>query len=377
VSIWDHGVYECEKWTPREVKVVLHGERAVGRFVLFPTKGKQWMIHRMDPVPGGFEPVPDRILPMLAVVGDLPDNDSEWAFEFKWDGVRALVAVDGGRPLALSRNGRDITASFPELRRLGEALGATQVLLDGELVAFGEDGKPSFSRLQRRTHVTGPRDVKRLAVTDPVSYVIFDLLHLDGRPLLDQSYDDRRRELDRLHLGGAYWAVTPTFTGTNGDDVLRTALEKGMEGVIAKRRSSVYRSGSRNGNWIKVKRERTQEVVVGGWTAGSGSRAPGFGALVLGVPDGDGSLVYVGKVGTGFSGEEIDRLSHRLRSLSRKTSPFGKTVPQAIGQDAHWVRPKMVGEVRFSEWTPEGRLRHPAWRGLRTDKRPGEVIREP
>jgi bifunctional non-homologous end joining protein LigD len=264
VSIWDRGVYECEKWTPREVKVVLHGKRAVGRFVLFATEGKQWMIHRMDPVPGGFDPVPHRISPMLAVVGDLPTKGSEWAFEFKWDGVRALVAVDGGRPLALSRNGRDITDSFPELRQLGEELGATQVLLDGELVAFDEGGRPSFSRLQRRTHVTGPRDIKRAAGRDPVNYVIFDLLHLNGRPLLDRSYDDRRQELDRLHLGGAHWAVTPSFTDTSGEDVLRIALEKGMEGVVAKRRSSVYRPGSRNGNWIKVKRERTQEVVVGG-----------------------------------------------------------------------------------------------------------------
>jgi len=376
VSIWDHGVYECEKWTPREVKVVLHGKRAVGRFVLFATQGKQWMIHRMDPVPGGFEPVPHHISPMLAVSGELPRHASEWAFEFKWDGIRALVAVDGGRPLALSRNGRDITASFPELRQLGEELGATQVLLDGELVAFDDSGKPSFSRLQRRTHVTGPRDVKRLAGTDPVSYVVFDLLHLNGRPLLDLSYDERRRELDGLHLGGATWAVTPSFTDTSGEAVLHTALEQGMEGVVAKRRSSVYRPGSRNGSWIKVKRERTQEVVVGGWTAGQGSRASGFGALLLGVPDGNGLLEYVGKVGTGFGDEEIERLRHRLRSLSRKTSPFGTTVPKAIGQAAHWVRPQLVGEVRFSEWTAEGRLRHPAWRGLRADKRPGDVIRE-
>jgi bifunctional non-homologous end joining protein LigD len=363
---------------------VLHGERTVGRFVLFPTKGKQWMIHRMDPVPGGFDPLPYRISPMLGVAGDLPENELEWAYEFKWDGIRALVGVDGGRPLALSRTGRDITPSFPELRQLGEELGATQVLLDGELVAFDEDGNPSFSRLQRRTHVTGPRYVKRVAGTDPVSYVIFDLLHLNGRPLLDQSYDDRRRELDRLHLGGAHWAE-PTGRSPLHSPVRAERMSCGPPsyrvwrgswpsgGQVSTGRAAAAGTGSRSSGIGRKK----WWLEVGGWTASNGSRASAFGALILGVPDGDGSLKYVGKVGTGFSHEEIDRLLHRLRSLSRKTSPFGKTVPKAIAHGAHWGRPELVGEVRFSEWTAEDRLRHLVWRGLRDDKRPGEVIREP
>jgi bifunctional non-homologous end joining protein LigD len=379
VSIWDRGTYDCEKWRPDEVMVVLHGQRATGRYVLFPTKGTSWMIHRMDPAPDGFVPLPTTLSPMLATAGTLPADPDGWAFEFKWDGIRALLWVDGGRPRALSRGGKDLTVAFPELHELAASVGSDQVVLDGELVVLDGDGRASFSRLQHRIHVSSARDAKQAASRDPASMVVFDLLHLNGRSLLDAAYDDRRAQLDQLGLAGASWGVTPSFTSERGRDVLSSAVRLGFEGVVAKRRSSAYRPGSRSHDWIKVKDQRTQEVVIGGWTDGEGARASTFGALLVGIPaEGTrGKLTYAGNVGTGFSQAELDRILALLTSAPRATSPFTDRLPGPIEAKAHWVRPSRVAEVRFGEWTPAGRLRHPVWRGLRTDKVAGEVRREP
>jgi bifunctional non-homologous end joining protein LigD len=378
VSIWDHGTYECEKWRPDEVMVVLHGTRAEGRYVLFPTKGTQWMIHRMDPAPEGFEPLPERMQPMLAVPASEPPEGGEWAYEFKWDGMRVLVWSEGGRLRIVSRNGNDVTRSFPELRGFGESLGSRQALFDGELVVLGPDGVPSFSRLQHRIHTDSPSAVGRLAVSDPVSLVIFDLLHLDGAPLLGDSYDDRRSALQRLHIGDPKWAVTPSFTDVSGAAVLKASADAGMEGLVAKRRDSPYRPGRRSPDWIKVKIQRTQDVVVGGYTEGKGSRRSDFGALVVGVPSpGSRKLTFVGKVGTGFSEADRSELLAALVKLERATSPFDAPLPGALVHGTTWVSPKLVGEVRYSEWTPDGHLRHPVWRGRRPDVAAAEVRREP
>ncbi|HUD17993.1 MAG TPA: non-homologous end-joining DNA ligase [Acidimicrobiales bacterium] len=376
VSIWDEGTYECEKWRPREVMVVLHGGRTEGRFVLFPTQGKKWMIHRMDAPPDGFEPLPDQLAPMLAVAGDLPGGEG-WAFEFKWDGIRVLLWIDGGRPRAVSRGGHDLTAAFPELRGLAEAMGSDQVLLDGELVVLGDGGRPSFARLQHRMHAGSPEEGKRASLADPASLIVFDLLHRNGRSLLDLPYDDRRAQLEQLGIAGAGWGVTPSFTEERGEDVLRSAVELGMEGVVAKRRDGAYHPGARSREWIKVKSQRMQEVVIGGWTEGQGERRQTFGALLLGipVPGGRGRLDYVGKVGTGFTEAARRQLLDDL-GPGRTTSPFVDALPTAVTRDAHWVRPTTVGEVRFSEWTPAGHLRHPVWRGVRSDKSAKEVRRE-
>ena len=373
VTIWDHGSYVCEKWTEREVMVVLHGARTDGRFVLFPTRGKNWMIHRMDPRPPGNEALPTSLSPMLAVAGTLPEDDDGWAYEFKWDGARAIVAVEGGRPTATSRNGLPLAASFPELRPMAEALGSTRVLLDGELVVLGPDRAPSFSRIQHRLKAAPGRAVDRAASADPAHFVVFDLLHLDGHSLLGSPYDDRRAALEGLGLAGPNWAVTPSFTDSPGADVLGAALGMGMEGVMAKRRDSRYLPGRRSASWIKVKPERTQEVVLAGWTTGKGNRAKGIGALVLGIPDGD-VLGFVGKVGSGFTEETMRDLLGELRPRARRSSPFA-TRPAGLG-DVHWVEPDLVGEVRFAGWTADGRLRQPTWRGRRPDKRPDEVVRE-
>jgi bifunctional non-homologous end joining protein LigD len=205
----------------------------------------------------------------------------------------------------------------------------------------------------------------------PVVYVIFDLLHLDGRSLLREPYERRREELDTLGLAGQSWQLSPVFDGP-GADVLAASLAEGMEGVLAKRRDSIYEPGKRTKAWRKVKNIRTQEVVIGGWRPGKGRRAGTIGSLILGIPE-DGKLRYIGQVGTGFTDALLADLSSRLTRLERKSSPFATELPSAVRRDAHWVTPKLVGEVAFTEWTPDGLLRHPSWRGLRPDKSSQDV----
>jgi bifunctional non-homologous end joining protein LigD len=376
VTIWDRGTYECEKWSDREVMVVLHGNRAQGRYVLFKTRGDDWMIHRMDPPVEGFEPMPKLIRPMLAVLRDaLPRDDAKWAYEFKWDGVRATTYVDAGSLRVLSRNEKDVTATYPELRQLAESLGSRQVVLDGELVAMDEAGRPSFGALQPRMHVTQAAAIRRLVAEIPVTYLVFDVLYLDGRSLLDVAYAERRQVLESLELSGARWQTPPSFDG-GGAAVLKASGEQGLEGVVAKRLDSRYAPGKRADSWLKVKNLRTQEVVIGGWKPGEGRRANMIGSLLFGVPDDNGALQYAGHVGTGFTEQMLRDLEADLSQLVRDASPFADTVPREHARDAHWVEPRLVGEVRFGEWTRDGRLRHPAWRGLRTDKSPDEVVRE-
>lgn len=372
VSIWDRGTYETEKWTDREVKVVLHGQRVAGRYVLFRTGDQRWMMHRMDPADAGTVPMPEHVPPMLAKPGPLPAaGEPGWAYEFKWDGVRAIGYVDGGRLRLLSRNDNDVTASYPELRALGEALGSIRAVLDGEIVALDDSGRPSFAALQQRMHVTGAAKARRLAQDTPVTYLLFDVLYLDGESTVDRPYEERRRLLESLALSGPAWQTPDAFREA-GADVLRASRDQGLEGVVAKRLTSRYAPGRRTGDWIKVKHERMQEVVVGGWTPGKGRRSGRIGALLLGV-HGDEGLRYAGQVGTGFTGEMLDDLARRLGGLRRKTPPFVDEVPRAQSRDVTWATPALVGEVTYTEWTRDGRLRHPSWRGLRPDKEPADV----
>ena len=374
VSIWDSGTYETEKWSDREVMVLLHGRRVTGRYVLFKTDGKNWMIHRMDPSPEHWDPLPDLVRPMLCRAGDLPKTARGWTTEFKWDGVRAVVYVDGGRVRILSRNDLDIPSAYPELRPLGRALGSRSAILDGEIVAFDESNRPSFGLLQQRMHVRDAAAARRLAAKIPVSYLAFDVLHLDGRSTIELSYRERRSLLESLELASDHWA-TPASYAERPQAVLEAALASGLEGVVAKRTASPYLPGRRSDDWIKVRGFRTQEVVVGGYTPGKGSRSGGIGALIVGIPDEQG-LRYVGKVGTGFSDAALKELGTRLAKLVRKTSPFSGQLPAAQVAEATWVRPSLVGEVRFSGWTTQGRVRQPAWRGLRPDKLPADVTVE-
>ena len=374
MTIWDTGHYDVEKWSDSEVKFVLHGARVDSGFVLFQTKDRDWMIHRHGPSTRT-DALPTTLKPMLAVAGPLPTDDENWAFEIKWDGIRAILFVEGGRVRAQSRNDLDVTVSYPELADIGKFLGMTTCVVDGEIVAPGEDGRPSFSRLQRRMHVSNQREAKRRAALDPVSFVAFDLLYIDGHSLMDAPYDERRERLETLHLAGETFTTTDAFRDVSGQDILKATVENGLEGIIAKRRASPYRPGRRYADWTKVKSFRTQEVVIGAWTQGRGERQDSLGALLLGIPDSSG-LRYVGKVGTGFSEKERSALLQELRPLATPENPFMSVLPAAEATTAHFVRPELVGEVTFGEWTTAGRLRHPTWRGLRPDKEPQEVVAE-
>lgn len=308
--------------------------------------------------------------PMLATTGVMPpeNEQDQWAYEMKWDGVRAIGYVSAGKLTLYARSGREITNSYPELRSLPADVPADQAILDGEIVAFDPSGRVSFASLQSRIHGSsrsGP----------PVAYLIFDLLNLNGTSLLDRPYTRRRELLESLELGGSNWQLTPSFPGA-GDAALEVSWDQGLEGVVAKRLDAVYEAGQRSRSWLKIKNIRTQEVVIGGWRTGKDSRASTFGSLLCGMYDPEGKLAYVGRVGSGFSGEALRLMRSSLRSIARTTSPFDSPrgqVPVADRKDAHWVDPVLVGEVVFAEWTPDGRLWHPRWRGLRADKEPRDI----
>jgi bifunctional non-homologous end joining protein LigD len=314
------------------------------------------------------------IAPMLAVLApELPPEDGSWAYEMKWDGVRAVTYADGGRLRAMSRNDIDMIGSYPELAALVSAV-PDGTVLDGEIVALDRAGRPSFETLQARMHVGDAQRARRLAESTPVTYLVFDLLRREGRSMLKQPYAERRRLLDDLGLDGRHWK-TPQHWTENGAAVLQAARDQQLEGVLAKQLAAAYYPGRRFTGWLKVKNLRTQEVVVGGWQPGEGRREGAIGSLLLGLPDDDG-LHYAGKVGTGFTARSVAELGELLGPLAQDTSPFAEPLPRKDAVGAHWVQPTVVGEVRFGEWTRDGRLRHPAWRGLRPDKAPDQVVRE-
>jgi len=314
------------------------------------------------------------IAPMLARPGALPAQDGRWAYELKWDGVRAVGYVDDGGLRLMTRNDQDVSAAYPEVAALSASLGGRPCVLDGELVALDDRGVPSFGALQRRMHVRDPGQVRRLVAQVPVTYLLFDLLRLDGADLLDRPWRGRRELLESLELQGPAWSTPPTFLG-DGAEVLAASKQQGLEGVVAKRVDAPYEPGRRSDSWIKVKNLRTQEVLIGGWQPGAGRRSGGIGSLLLGVP-GPSGLEYAGHVGTGFTAAMLADLGDLLRPLGQEASPFATPVPRPQVRDARWVAPRLVGEVVFTEWTSDGRLRHPAWRGLRPDKSPSEVVRE-
>jgi bifunctional non-homologous end joining protein LigD len=392
VTIWDAGRYATEKWADDHVTVAFDGGRLSGRYVLFRLTDGTWNVRKLDDTaplgnrtptarpadPTAGEPVapgvPEDLPPMLAAAGELPpDTDGRWGFEFKWDGVRALAHVRDGELTLRARSGNDVTATYPELGRLPAALAGHDAVLDGEVVAFDAAGRPDFGTLQGRIHRTGP-EVARLSATAPVSYLVFDLLAWDGESLLALPYTARRERLDALGLSGERWVTTPWFR-SGGAGVQAASRENGLEGVVAKRLDAPYRPGGRGPDWRKVKNIRTQAVVVGGWRPGAGRRAGGIGSLLLGVHDDRGDLVFAGHVGTGFTAKALTGLGRAV--TPRATSPFVGALPREVTRDAQWVEPTLVGEVVFTEWTREGRLRHPSWRGLRADLSPTDVVVEP
>lgn len=398
VTIWDDGTYELEKWREgEEVIVTLHGRTGgARRLALLHTRGrgrgregdeKNWLIHRTKDQPdrlAGASPRIDRTaasdtapadrrtMQATLAKGEPSLDASDWAFEMKWDGIRALATVRDGTVTLRSRNDNDLTAQYPELQELGDRAGVDGVF-DGEIVALDDRGRPSFQLLQNRMGLTRSREVEAARRQMPVRLLLFDVLEADGHELTRLGYDARRQALETVVEPGGAIDVPPAHQGDLARAMADSA-EQGLEGVVAKKRTSKYAEGRRSEAWLKLKHHATQEVVIGGWKPGNGRRAGGIGSLLLGVPGPDG-LEYVGKVGTGFRDRDLDEIGTVLGALGRTTSPF-VDVPRPDARDAHWVTPKRVGEVEFAEWTSDGRLRQSSWRGWRSDKDPSEVVRE-
>jgi len=423
VEIWDRGTYDLEKWRDDEVIFTIHGEKhGSHRLALIQTDkqpgGKNWLLHLMkdqrpvdwdDPesvaaskrrsheggswkrvgaeprrglkrgksVVGGRTKSAGTVHPMLATLADL-ESDRErlsvddWVFEMKWDGYRAIATVRDGAVELRSRNGLDFTPTYPELAAIADAVDG-DVVLDGEIVALDDAGRPSFSRLQSRSGLTSPRDVERARKAQEVQFFAFDILERDGRSLTASPYTERREQL-RDSVRDAGVVRVPPAAGADLDAAISTSRRLGLEGVMAKRASSPYRLGRRSRDWLKFKHTLAQEVVIAGWRPGKGARSDTVGSLLLGVPDGD-RLRYVGRVGSGFSDRDLVDLRARLDRLARATSPL-VGVPPPDAREARWVSPKLVGEVTYAERTTDGRLRAPTWRGWRADKAPDDVTME-
>lgn len=363
--IWDTGTYETEKFNDvppdadennGEVIFTLHGKKIDGRYALIQTDGKNWLAHRMKEQP---KVQSGDLSPMLATEGSVANlQATQWAFEGKWDGYRVLVDADRGKLTLRSRRGRDVTDEYPQFQALAADLADHHVILDGEAVALDEHGVPSFGEMQNRARSTR------------VEYWAFDILYLDGRSLLRAKYSDRRRLLEALAEGGG--VIVPDLLPGDGPEALEYARKRRWEGVVAKKKDSTYQPGRRSPSWIKDKIWNTQEVVIGGWREGTGGRTSGIGALMLGIPD-EGGLQFVGRVGTGFTEKELAKLKRMLKPLHTDESPFNTRLPAIDAKGVTFVKPELVGEVRYSERTSDNRLRQPSWRGLRPDKDPADV----
>jgi bifunctional non-homologous end joining protein LigD len=314
------------------------------------------------------------IEPMLAKLSPtLPANDADYGYEFKWDGYRAIVYVDGARVRVMSRGAQDYSRRFPEIGALGRR--GRRLVLDGEIIALGGEEDSGFQRLQGRSGSGSDADIARRAAAQPVAYMIFDLLRQGSRSLMTQPYTERRARLLDLGLDGTAAWVPPHQVG-GGRELLRESRGLGREGVVAKLLRSPYRPGQRSGEWLKIKNQRRQEFVIVGSTPGEGARSGEVGALLVAYYDArgrGGRLTYAGKVGTGFTARGLRELDRRLSGLRRPTSPLDVGKPP---RNAAFVEPTLVGEVEFTEWTRDGTLRHPSFKGLRDDKKPRQVVCE-
>ena len=423
VTLWDTGTIEIEKWREgREVIVVCHGRPDGGlggvprRFVFLHTGGMRggrrtaaakekaeanWLLHLMKdqpepdasrsddaaPAPEDDAAAPEDapvaelgepLAPMLATLGrreDIRDED-DWAYEMKWDGVRVIATVRGTTVRLTSRGGKDMTAAFPELAELLDAVEpalreAGETVLDGEIVALDRHDRPSFSRLQQRLGLTRQRDVDRARQQVEAHVMLFDLLVRGGDSLLRTPYRERREQLFAA-VHATEHVQLPHADHGEVEEAIALSKRLQLEGVMAKKESGVYQPGKRTRTWIKLKNARHQEVVVIGWRHGKGERSGSLGSLLLAVPDSEGELRYAGRVGTGFTDRDLEEIAARLRSRSRKTPPVDD-VPAADRRDAEWVRADLVGEVQHTERTADGRLRHPVWRGWRPEKNAADL----
>jgi len=323
------------------------------------------------PAPGE----PPILAPMLTGLVGMPDDTTGWLFEPKWDGVRAIARVWGGRALFTSRLGNDITRGYPEFAELGQAAGDRTAVLDGEIIAFDEQGRPSFERLQRRMHVRGPG--RALVGEVPVLYVIFDVLWLDGQLLINDPFSERRRHLEALEATGPSWQTSPILPAAPDVDLLAACRKVGLEGYVGKQAAGAYIPGKRSKSWTKVKAVGRRDFVVGGWSEGAGGRSGQIGSLAIGWVDPEApappghpfGLRYVGLVGSGLSDTLLRKLAGDVRDMATDASPFVNKPAAGL----HYVRPGIVVEVMFNEITRAGVLRQPSIKGFRNDVDPATV----
>ena len=372
VEIWDRGTYELvEEKRDGGLTVRLHGERLDGVWTLVPAKldgnPKNWLLLRKSEDGSGSARPQRRYTPMFATLADekeMPRVEG-WEFEIKWDGYRIVGYVAGGEAELRTRKDQDYTARFANVaKELAKAMKTPDCVVDGEVCALDEEGRPSFSAMQQAKAGT------------PIVYYLFDLLEVDGEPIVDLPLSERRARLEKL-IDKRNRTVQFSDAFDDGRALMRAARERRLEGIMGKRLDSKYLPGRRSRDWLKFKAHFEQELVIAGYTRGKGRREWSFGSLVLAV-QGDGGLEYVGNVGTGFDDAEIERLLKKLRPLERKKSPFPQVpkMPRVRKDDVLWVEPKLVAEVSFAEWTHDGRLRAPVYQGLREDKSADEVRRE-
>jgi bifunctional non-homologous end joining protein LigD len=372
VEIWDQGTYELvEEKKNGGLTVRLHGKRLEGTYALVPAKlsgdPKNWLIIRKREDGAAASRPHRKYLPMLATLAEDVPKGAGWEYEIKWDGYRIIASIVGSEAELRSRKDQDYTERFSKVsRELAKALKTPDCVVDGEVCALDEDGRPSFSAMQQ-----GKADT-------PIVYFVFDLLEVEGEPIIDQPLGERRKRLEKL-LDKRNKTVRFSESFDDGQALLRAAKQQKLEGIMAKRLESKYLPGKRTRDWLKIKPHGRQEFVIAGYTRGQGRRSGTLGSLVLGAYRG-GELTYVGNVGTGFTEQEIERLLKALKPLQRETPPFRDVpkMPKVRKADVVWVEPKLVAEVEFVEWTHDGRLRAPAYKGLRDDKDARDVnIEEP
>ena len=370
VEIWDNGTYELlEEKRDGGLTVRLHGKRLEGVWTLVPAKldgnEKNWLILRKREDGADAPRERRRYRPMLATLAEEVPKGDGWLFEVKWDGYRAIADVRQSDATLTSRNDNDLTGRFESVaREIPKAVKTPDCVLDGEVCALDEQGRATFSAMQQGK--PGTRYV----------YAVFDLLELEGEPLLDLSLTERRKRLEKL-LDRRNKVVQLSESFDDGGALYHAADQQGFEGIMAKRADSKYEPGRRTRNWLKIKTHGRQEFVIAGYTKGQGRRSGRLGSLILAYWK-DGELVYAGNVGTGFTDEEIDELLAKLRPLERRDAPFEEVpkMPKVRRDAIVWVEPKFVAEVEFVEWTHDGRLRAPSYQGLREDKSTEEVRRE-
>ena len=382
VRIFDNGTYELLEQEPGKLTFRLNGERRMrGVWHLFQTRKKgsdtkDWLVRLREDERPEADPLPE-LVPMMATLAREPFDDDDWVFEPKWDGVRALVTCGIEETMLVSRNGRDITATYPELAKLHDRVVAIDAIVDGEIVAM-EQGRPSFERLQSRINLQNPHDIARIQKQIPVSFVAYDLLYMDGRSLLKAPLEERKELLAEAIVVSDSVQVSPVIPG-EGTTLFEAARGQRLEGIVAKKKGGTYKPGRRAKDWLKIKTVIEADLVIGGWSPGEGNRSTTFGALIVGAYEDDG-LRFVGSVGTGFDQRALEDLLPRLKELESDEMPFVIDPRKAPGgtrfgkpiRDPHWVKPELVCSVEFRELTSVGRLRAPSFKGLRADKTPAD-----